>query len=121
MGKIAAFKIPFRDFLLVQNIIFGKCMYILLLYSCHISDGSGSSDMSDRRQEQTCLQDFSTVCFSNRHYVEFGGPWACAVSALVFPLYTISALLNYTRHLFALYQPDFDSITNIYTSWEVKN
>ena len=47
-----------------------------MLDSCDISDSSenndssdngDSSDNSDRRQEQTCLQYFSTVCISNMH------------------------------------------------------
>ena len=29
------------------------------------------------------MQDFSIVCIGNRHYLGFGGPWVCAVSAIV--------------------------------------
>ena len=43
--------------------------YIRHLDSCDIS---GNRDSSGSRQEQTCLQDFATVCISNRQYLGFG-------------------------------------------------
>ena len=51
--------------------------YIRHLDSCDISDNSERSDSSDSRQEQTCLQDFTTVCISTRRYIGFSGPWVC--------------------------------------------
>ena len=66
------------------------------LDNCYISDNSYSSDIidssdsSDSKQEQTCLQDFASVCISDRHNLGFGGPWVCAVSALVLELATSS-------------------------------
>ena len=58
--------------------------YIRYLDSCDISDNSDNSDSSDSRQEQTCLHDFARVGISKRKYLGFGGPWVCAVLALVF-------------------------------------
>ena len=48
--------------------------YTWQLYSCDIIDKSDSSEGSDSRQDQTCLQDIATVCISSRHYSEFNGP-----------------------------------------------
>ena len=52
--------------------------------SYDISNNGDSCDSSDSRQEQTCLQDFTTVCISNRHYLGFGGPWVWALTALFY-------------------------------------
>ena len=54
--------------------------YIRQLDSCGVSYNSDrsetndSNDSIDSKQEQTCLQDFGTVCISKRRYLGFGGP-----------------------------------------------
>ena len=56
------------------------------LDSCDICDSSDSSvggDSSNSRQEQTCLQDFTTVCISNRHSLGFVGHGSVACWPLV--------------------------------------
>ena len=45
--------------------------YIRHLDRCDIS---GNRDSSGSRQEQIYLQDFATVCISNRQYLGFGRP-----------------------------------------------
>ena len=63
------------------------------LDSCDISD---SSDSSDGRQEQTCLQDFATVCINNSKNLGFVGPWVCAVLFLFFFFFFQKE--NHTKH-----------------------
>ena len=67
---------------LVWNCCQAVCKYIRHLYSCDISDISDNSDRSDssnNKQDKTYLQDFASVCISNRKYLEIVGPWVCAV------------------------------------------
>ena len=68
-----------------MSAIFFNCSIEVWKHTLHLYsyDISISSDSSDRRQEQTIMQAFATVCFSNRQYLGFGEPWACALSALV--------------------------------------
>ena len=94
-------------FAMIFNCSRAVLKYIWHLDSYDISDNrdsSESSNSSDSREEQTCLQDFATVCISKRHYLVFGGPSVCAVSALVYLAFmslntaTVYYTLHYTLH-----------------------
>ena len=89
------------------------------LDNCYISDNSDSidsSDNSDSKQEQTCLQDFASVCISNRHNLGFGGPWVCVVLALVLT-YTLALLVKFLTQLVKIFF-NFLNITSHYFKYQ---